>query len=167
MFFTQFFTMKLWKVNSNPAVLVGIQQGSILGPLLFLIYVYDLPYSLVSTVKLFPDNNSLFSTVYDANMSADQLDKYLKKISELAFTNGKWSLIQIDQSKHKKLFFEKTNRISHLTTIFNTVPVALTPREKHRGLYLDEKINLSYHINEKISEANKGIAIIKRLLHIF
>ena len=70
-------------------MLVGIQQGSILGPLLFLIYVNDLPYSLVSTVKLFPDNNSLFSTVYDANMSADQLDKYLKKISELAFTNGK------------------------------------------------------------------------------
>ena len=61
------------------SVLAGVPQGSILGPLLFLIYINDLPEGLQSSVKLFADDISLFSTVYDTNISADRLDKYLKK----------------------------------------------------------------------------------------
>ena len=40
------------------------------------------------------------------------------------------------------------------------------PCQKHLGFYLDEKLNFSQHITIKISKANKGIGIIKRLSHI-
>ena len=43
-----------------------------------LIYINDLPDGLESTVKLFVDDTLLFLTVYDPNISADQLDKDLK-----------------------------------------------------------------------------------------
>ena len=64
------------------------------------------------------------------------------------------------------IFSRKTHKISNLSTTFSTVPVARTPCQKHLGLYLDEKLNFSHHINVKISKANKGIGIIKRLSHI-
>ena len=64
------------------------------------------------------------------------------------------------------IFSSRTNKISHLTTTFNTVPVARTSCQKHLGLHLDEKLNFSQHINIKISKANKGIGIIKRVSHI-
>ena len=70
------------------SVLAGVLQSSILRPTIFLIYLNDLPDGLESSVKLFADDTSLFSTVYDPNMSADQLDKDLKKY-QIDHANGK------------------------------------------------------------------------------
>ena len=70
------------------SVLAGVPQGSILGPLLFIIYINDHPDGIESSVKLFADDTLLFSTIYDPNMLADQLDKDLKKY-QIGHTNGK------------------------------------------------------------------------------
>ena len=52
----------------------GVPQGSILGPLLFLIYINDLSDNLTSNAKLFADDTSVFSVVYDVNTSAKELN---------------------------------------------------------------------------------------------
>ena len=52
-------------------------------------------------------------------------------------------------------FSRKTNKISHPTTSFNTVPVACTSCQKHLGLHFDEKLNFTQHINIKISKARE------------
>ena len=63
----------------------GVPQGSILGPLLFLIYINDLSDNLTSNAKLFADDTSLFSVVHDVNTSAKELNDHLKKVSDWAF----------------------------------------------------------------------------------
>ena len=72
----------------------------------------------------------------------------------------------LSKQAQEVVFSRKTSKISHPPITFNTVPVARTSGQKHLGLYLDEKLNFSQHINIKISKANKGIGIIKRLSHI-
>ena len=73
----------------------------------------------------------------------------------------------LSKQAQEVIFSRKTNKINHATTTtFNTIPVARTPYQKNLGLCLDEKLNFTHHINLKISKANKGIGIIKRLSHI-
>ena len=72
----------------------------------------------------------------------------------------------LSKQAQEVIFSRKTNKISHPTATFNTVPVARTSCQKHLGLHLDEKLNFSQHINIKNSKANKGIGTIKRLSHI-
>ena len=58
------------QTSSWADVNAGVPQGSILGPLLFLIYINDLADGLSSNAKLFADGTSLFSVVHNANTTA-------------------------------------------------------------------------------------------------
>ena len=69
------------QTSSWADVNAGVPQGSILGPLLFLIYINDLADGLSSNAKLFADGTSLFSVVHNANTTAKELNNDLVKIS--------------------------------------------------------------------------------------
>ena len=53
------------KLLSWPLVLSGIHQGSVLGPILFVIIINDLPDLIRSTVKIFADDTKIFRALYD------------------------------------------------------------------------------------------------------
>ena len=78
----------------------GVSQGSILGPLLFLIHINGLSDGLKSKCKLFADDTSLFSVVYDINTSASDLNEDL---GNWAF-RWKLTLTQTLIPKLKKLY---------------------------------------------------------------
>ena len=63
----------------------GVPQGLILGPLLFLVYINDLPEGLTTNAKLFADDTSLFSVVHDSALSSVSLNNNLLKISQWAY----------------------------------------------------------------------------------
>ena len=69
------------ETSSWADVNAGVPQGSILGPLLFLIYINNLANGFSSNAKLFADDTSLFSVVHNPNTTAKDLNNDLVKIS--------------------------------------------------------------------------------------
>ena len=82
-------------------IISGVPQGAVLGPLLFLIYINDLPDDLTSFGKIVADDTSLFSKVHNINKSANELNGDLAN----GPTNGKCNLILIPINKQMKLSF--------------------------------------------------------------
>ena len=58
----------------------GVPQGSVLGPLLFLVHLDDLVGNVGCDIKLFADDASLFSVVYGESKTAGELKRDLEKV---------------------------------------------------------------------------------------
>ena len=83
-FFSSRFQRVLFNVQTSDweTIQAGAPQGSILGPLFFLIYINDLNHNLISKVKLFADDTSLFSEICDPLETANVLNNDFRKIRE-------------------------------------------------------------------------------------
>ena len=122
-------------------VQAGVHQGSILGPLLFLIYIDDVPDNLVSNPKLFADDTSLFSTVTDPNVTANQINNDLHNISTWAY---QWKMnFNPDTIKQAQevLYSRKVKVTVHPKLVFNNNSVHETATQKHLGMFLNFKLN--------------------------
>ena len=69
------------QVSTWENINAGVTQGSILDPLLFLIYINELTEGLTTNVNLLTDDTSLFSVVHDTQTSVNDLNKDLKTIN--------------------------------------------------------------------------------------
>ena len=153
------------QASSWRPVLAGVPQGSILGPLLFLIYINDLTNKLKSNAKLFADDTSLFTIVKDKTESANILSSDLSDFSKRAYD---WKMLfNPDPCKpaQEVVFSRKKKTQSHPAISLNNIQVERTSYQKHLGLLLDEKLNFKQHVDSPILKMNKGISVVKKLRH--
>ena len=136
--------------SSRAPVFAGVLQGSVLGPLFLLIYIYYLVKDFLSTTKLFAESES-------------QMNMDLEKISLWAYQSKMSFNPEISKQTKEVIFSKKIVNASHPILYFNRTPVIGCLYQKPLGAYLNKKLSFHQHIKEIITKASKGIRNIKRL----
>jgi hypothetical protein len=163
-------------------ILTGVPQGSILGPLLFLIYINDLPGCSEFLSKLFADDTALLlcdddldSLIVKANLEFQKVCKYFRS-NKLSLHPDKTKYIIISNSRQvhvtpTQIFINNNNADQNeqglIHEIKRVLPSDDVPAIKYLGVYFDPNLNFKYHVRQlsvKLSRALFQIRRVKNLL---
>lgn len=139
----------------------GVPQGTVLGPLLFLIYVNDLSLCINSTLRLFADDCVMYSRIHNVN-DCSTLQNDLVKIESWC---GKWQM-EINVQKTKSMVFS-TKRVPTKSnyTLFNN-HIEQVMHYKYLGVFLSSNLSWEYHVNHISAKANKSLGFLRRSLYL-
>ena len=136
-------------------VVGGVPQGSVLGPLLFLVYVNDLPDVVHCDVKLFADDTKLFTKVQSYSDAA----RLQSDLETLLRWSNTW-LMPFNQSKCKVLHFGHANQ--ELSYSMDGAPLGSTSLEKDLGVHIDPELKFREHASSAVGKATQVLAVIRR-----
>ncbi len=146
------------KVSDLRFINAAVPQGSVLGPLLFLVYINDVTHDIDSDIFLFADDTSIFKSGKDNKVSANIINSDLNKIALWA---KKWK-ITINPSKTvSMLFSKKSNPDRNFIVKLDNDIIKLSNEHKHLGLWLSSNVSWKKHIKECACKARQRLGCLQ------
>ena len=134
-------------------ITAGVPQGSVLGPILFLIYINDLTYSIESIIKLFADDTSMYLSLNANPARALTLNSDLEKIKTWAST---WK-VTFNANKTDKLNICNRNTTLPDLLYFDNVLLNTSAHHKHLGIIIQGNCKWDEHINYLVTKCRTQI----------
>ena len=146
--------------SSLMKVEAGVPQGSVLGPLLFLVYINDIAESLLSLTRLFADDSSLFYSAATIKDIEGIINHDLRMLVS-------WAAINFNPLKTEVMLFTLKFIESFPNIIFDGTPIKFVTEHKHLGLAFSSNGQWHCHIENIIKSASKVIGIMRKLKFTF
>ena len=152
--------------SSLSKIIYGIPQGSILGPILFLLYINDLcKVSSFLECVLFADDTTLIASHCNFDLLIAYTNTELCKISDWFIANE----LIVNYSKCNVLYFRKkciSCNIKNVKFEFNNVQFPTSTSTRFLGVLLDENLNFDVYRTEICNKMSKNVGILFKLSHV-
>lgn len=141
------------------AVTSGVPQGSVLGPLLFLVYINDLASCVkFSTIRLFADDCVLYRKITDLSDSK----KLQHDMNNVLLWCNKWSM-KLNLTKCKCMHVsQRTNVTNPNAYLLNNSPLSVVSSYKYLGLNITSNLSWHMHVDNICSNANRMLGYLRR-----
>ena len=138
----------------------GIPRGSVIGPLLFGLYINDLPELSKSDTFLFADEIKIFRTITDKNYQGTLQDD----LNTLEQWSNKWLLkFHPNKCKHMTIGNNNIGEIKYSMPLNNSMyPLDKIEKQNDLGVIIDTKLSFDDHINQAVNKATKMTKLIRR-----
>ena len=142
--------------SETVGVTSGIPQGSILGPILFLIFINDLPECINSICNIFADDTKIYDVSHKHEKIQEDLNSVLNWSNtwQLHFNMSKCKVIYYGNKNPKHDYYFHNDHDSHT--------IEKGTEEKDLGVTFDSSLKFDKHINNIVTKANQTLGIIKR-----
>ena len=137
-------------------VISGVPQGSVLGPLLFVIFINDLPNHVIAALLLYADDSKVYKEITCEN----DIELLQTDLDSMDSWSDKW-LLRFAPDKLKRLTISKQPQIDRAFRVGQHA-VAKSACEKDLGVYVDAQLNFNEHICNKVKTANRVVGAIRR-----
>ena len=141
------------------AIQAGVPQGSVLGPLLFLVYVNDIVDKLLSISRLFADDTSIAFTSNNVLEMEAIMNQDLQIISKWAKT---WQ-VSFNPSKTEAIFISSSRDLVKPSLMFDNVPVQYVEHHKHLGLTMSCDGKWHVHIDNLLTSSSKILGMMRKI----
>ena len=138
------------QLSEPETVTCGVPQGSILGPLLFLIFINDLPLALkdIAAVDLYADDTTFYDFQNDIEQLEINLQSTINSLQDRCRHNGmvintEKTKIMLITSRQKRQTLPK----SVLSLTYNDIDIRTSTGDKILGVYVDENLLWNEHFN--------------------
>jgi hypothetical protein len=150
--------------SEEAPVISGIPQGSVVGPICFVMYINDLPRHAQSTVRIFADDTKLF-TQSDNAPARETLQQDLNSLQEwskdwqLIFHPQKCCVLRLGQCDEEPRYFmegkdSNGDKCTHALSV--------TTSERDLGVIVDSKLTFKDHVAQATAKANRTLGVIRR-----
>ena len=150
--------------SSERIINVAVPQGSILGPLLFLVYINDMPNASSSLLSvLYADDTTLLASDSNYRDLVRTVNEELPKIQNWCLANR--LSISMDKT-YAMIFTNKPNTITDNDNIFlNNESVKIKTNENFLGLILDDQLKFVKHIQFVCKKVSKTVGLLYSIKH--
>ena len=140
-------------------VSLGVPQGSVLGPLLFLVYINDLQNVSTGTINMFADDTCIFTSGKDYRKLKDETEKSLSLVSQWFQANN----MMINENKTIYLVFRGKKPVPDIlkNIKLNDKTINCSNKAKYLGIILDDKLLFNEHIKNLCQNLLKAISSFK------
>ena len=144
--------------SSWQSVISGVPQGSVLGPILFILYINDLPECLrFSRVAMFADDTKCYNTIRSREDSSN-LQSDLTSISNWASLNE----LSSQPKKCENLRISRKRFSADRAYSLNDVQLKTVVSVRDLGVYISKTLHWSYHVNSIVAKSNKMLGFLRR-----
>ena len=150
-------------INSKTSLITsGVPQGSVLGPLLFNIFISDiLNITNICKFIIFADDCTLYTRSLDITDLANKLNISLAHIED--WSNLNKMSINYNKTKYMQFNCKKITTLVNLPININDHTIEKVDCFRLLGVYLDNKLNFKHHIDQILTKININLSIIRRI----